>query len=428
MHDGSIFQVLRRASRLLWSSPQLRPVLAAVRRCCTAATPLVMATALIPSVALGEGWTIRPTGLPTGINTGSLSSVSCLSATLCIAVGGASDFNGNVTNAVVLAEMWNGIGWIPMPVPGPSGDVPSLAGVSCLSATSCVAVGSVSPSSSSLTRPLAEAWNGTRWALLSAKDPGTRYGAGLSAVSCVSATDCEAVGTVFYPDRPYEIAHALVERWNGTAWRIVGTQTPTLGLHRGTSLSGVSCVAANACTAVGGVERAVASANSTPLAERWNGRSWSIASVRHPAAALLEGVSCTSVTNCVAVGADADDQTVTAPAVAEHWNGKTWSSAVFPTITHVIGNLTAVSCASSKACTAVGTIGPGVIPTGFKRKLLAYRWNGRKWLPGYATQPAQGFSALLGVSCTSTADCTAIGQHTRADEHPLAEDEGRAAG
>ena len=288
MHDGSIFQILRRASRLLWSSPQLRPVLAAVRRCCTAATPLVMATALIPSVALGEGWTIRPTGLPTGINTGSLSSVSCLSATLCIAVGGASDFNGNVTNAVVLAEMWNGIGWIPMPVPGPSGDVPSLAGVSCLSATLCVAVGSVSPSSGSLTRPLAEAWNGTRWAPLSAKDPGTRYGARLSAVSCVSATDCEAVGTVFYPDRPYEIAHALVERWNGTAWRIVGTQTPTLGPHRGTSFSGVSCVAANACTAVGGVERAVPSANSTPLAERWNGRRWSIASVRHPAAALLD--------------------------------------------------------------------------------------------------------------------------------------------
>jgi hypothetical protein len=200
MHDGSIFQILRRASRLLWSSPQLRPVLAAVRRCCTAATPLVMATALIPSVALGEGWTIRPTGLPTGINTGSLSSVSCLSATLCIAVGGASDFNGNVTNAVVLAEMWNGIGWIPMPVPGPSGDVPSLR-------SPVVGRGRITPhyrrsESGGRVVPLCDPLRRGRLGLavvgqphptlsrsverdqmgpLSAKDPGTRYGARLDS-------------------------------------------------------------------------------------------------------------------------------------------------------------------------------------------------------------------------------------------------------
>src|ERR1700733_1104256 len=75
------------------------------------------------------------------------------------------------------------------------------------------------------------------------------------------------------------------------------------------SLTDVACASPNACTAVGGVT----SNPNTPMAERWNGRSWSLQNMPVPASGstgdqlipvygVLSSVSCPSPNTCFAVG------------------------------------------------------------------------------------------------------------------------------
>jgi hypothetical protein len=63
--------------------------------------------------------------------------------------------------------------------------------VSCVSGSDCVAVGSTNTGSANET--LAMVWNGTAWSIVPSPNAGTRNDQ-LSSVSCVSASDCVAVG------------------------------------------------------------------------------------------------------------------------------------------------------------------------------------------------------------------------------------------
>ena len=56
--------------------------------------------------------------------------------------------------------------------------------------------------------------------------------------------------------------------------------------------------------------------------------------------------------------------------------------------------------------------------------VLAEAWNGTSWTIQSSPSPPSGFaSSLLGVSCYSTSDCTAVGDSTNSlgDERTLAE-------
>ena len=100
--------------------------------------------------------------------------------------------SGNPGNATgkPLVESWNGRAWSVLPSPGLSG---SLAAVSCSSAKSCRAVGQTGPVT------LAESWNGAAWSVVTSPNQGNNddllNSNGLAGVSCVSSTSCQAVGT-----------------------------------------------------------------------------------------------------------------------------------------------------------------------------------------------------------------------------------------
>jgi hypothetical protein len=66
-----------------------------------------------------------------------------------------------------------------------------LSSVSCVSASDCVAVGYTSTGPAYET--LVMVWDGTVWSVVSSPNAGTSDD-GLSSVSCVSASDCVAVG------------------------------------------------------------------------------------------------------------------------------------------------------------------------------------------------------------------------------------------
>ena len=249
------------------------------------------------------------------------------------------------------------------------------------------------------------------WAIQAAPAvPGLTSGQ-LSAVSCTSRTVCTAVGS--YTNKA-NIALPLVERWNGSTWRI--QRTPHPAGAKATSFSGVSCTSRTACTAVGGYTN---KANiALPLAERWNGSAWRIQRASHPAgarSASLSGVWCTSRTGCVAVGSYTN-KVNSELALAERWNGANWSIQRTP---HPAGakraSLSGVSCTSRTACTAVGGFGkpfdPELQPIG---AALAERWNGVRWTIQRTPNPAGATNASLsGVSCTSRTACTAVGNFTK---------------
>jgi hypothetical protein len=176
--------------------------------------------------------------------------VSCSSATACTAVGHGT--NGT------LAERWDGNTWTVQPTPS-QGDAiwNNLYSVSCTSATACTAVGT----DGALT--LAERWDGTTWRIQPTPNPSGATGITLSGVSCTSAKACTAVGN--YIDSSNEQV-ALAEAWDGSTWTIQPTPTPRGAT--GSHLSGVSCTAAAACTAVGKYQ--TASGSQVTLAERYS--------------------------------------------------------------------------------------------------------------------------------------------------------------
>jgi hypothetical protein len=159
-----------------------------------------------------------------------------------------------------------------MPLPRAPGPDPELTSVSCVSTTFCVAVGQTNASSqeTSSDGTLAETWDGTRWSMVHTPNPSRT--SGLSGVSCASKTFCVAVGMRAAHGGP---AGSIAETWDGTRWRV--SPTPAFPSVRNVgsnpaALSGVSCAAANACTAVG--YYFVAYLTAVPLVDRWNGRRW----------------------------------------------------------------------------------------------------------------------------------------------------------
>jgi hypothetical protein len=256
----------------------------------------------------GSTWALQATPVLNDLST--LRDVSCTSASACIAVGQAA-VRPTDNPTTPLAEAWDGAKWTVLAVPDPGKDG-SLAGVSCVSAVACAAVGGDTGGA------LAERWNGTSWAV---QHTPRQAAAVLASVSCSSAVACTAAGSFVHRARGARVT--LAERWNGTSWAIQRTTGNPVGTPEN-SLHGVSCTTARRCVAVGTVGIRV-------LAERWNGRRWALQRIRNPATAFgarLAAVSCTSARRCTAVGSYPDragsidlDRSFT---LAERWNGRRW--------------------------------------------------------------------------------------------------------
>jgi len=261
---------------------------------CTAVGDYSTATLTAPYKTLAEfwngtKWAVQSTPDPAGAAGGSyLYHVSCISAAACMAVGYDEDKNNHL---FALVESWDGTTWTLLGMPN-AGNV-SLGGVSCVSATSCTVVGS-----NSSGKTLAEYWNGKTWTVQSTPNPTATF-AGLGGVSCKSASDCTAVGGYDTNTQGFTLA----EYWNGTKWVIQHTPSPTGSGVTGGSLQAVSCFSATACVAAGSI--ANTTNNDSPLAESWNGTTWTLQEPPQPGnsyADSLSGVSCTATTTCTAVG------------------------------------------------------------------------------------------------------------------------------
>jgi hypothetical protein len=326
----------------------------------------------------------------------SLTAVSCSSPSACVAIGYSSSSSGAVS---ALGESWNGKTWAIKALVNPTGSQGSqLNGVSCASATACVAVGTYADATGAI-RSLGERWNGKSWSLLSTVDPSGGTRVVLQAVSCVSAAACTAVGSY---RNTSGVTTTLAEAWNGSVWTRQTTPPPTAAQQ--SLLLGVSCTSGSACTAVG--DYTDSSGHLLTLGERWNGSSWVEQLTANPSGAtfnVLNGVSCATATGCVAVGSSG---TSPSGSLTEVWDGTTWSIKAVPDPSGASGSgLNGVSCTASNACRAVGDYS-----SGGSELTLAERWNGKKWTVEPTPNPIDSTNSVLsGVSCSKATACMAVG-------------------
>jgi hypothetical protein len=369
---------------------------------CTAATACTAVggyatSGIFPNKTLAErwdgtNWTIQSTPSPAGSTV--LSSVSCTGAE-CFAVG-------SPVQRVALVEVWNGATWSVQTAPKPSGSY--YSGVSCTSTTACTLVGGRTFGFNTPPVSLAEGWNGTNWALQKTANLGGAASTSLMGVSCTATLSCEAVGT-YWANGGHQ--DSLAEAWNGTTWAIQVTPVPA-GAN-GVVLNGVSCTSSTACEAVG-------QTSGGAFAEQLSGTTWSDQTPPNPASssgASLSNVSCTSATSCIAVGGYSDDTTGHRLPLIEQLSGTTWSlmTAASPAgMTY--GSLSAVTCTSSSACIAVGSYSTTV--NAFSgNQMLVEVWDGANWTLQTPPSPTGSTAATLsGVSCSDASDCTAVGGYT----------------
>lgn len=311
--------------------------------------------------------------------TGQMTDISCTTATRCIAV----DRTGNALSGG--SGHWSAPRLID---PGHQ-----LLTVACTSANFCLALDGDAG---------AVTYSGTSWSARHAGAP-----AGLTQLTCTSATFCLASDST-----------GRYSRYNGTGWSTpgyvgaaAGRQVAiacTTGAHcvavtdagdtatyngtvwsalthltRGLVTSTLACTSAPSCIVLGS-DDAVAAQTYT-----FDGAGWSLVAGAGTPATYLDSVSCSTPTYCAGVVSDGADQTGWA------FDGATWTSTgPLPSAYEVLPSWT-ISCASG-GCNLVAN-------------LNTVWFTGGAWHGASAIDPEH--HVMVGVSCSSTQFCAAVGEH-----------------
>ncbi len=340
----------------------------------------------------GSSWSIATTPNPSGASASELTSLSCRSASFCVATGSYVDIP-NVGKT--LAMSWNGSSWSIATTPNPSGASTSeLRAVSCAATTFCLAVGSYL-SSSGETKTQAMKYGGSSWTPVPTTDLEDATKSVLSGISCTSISTCLAVGE--YATENRTAALMMIFKLAGSTWTGSANRSADPSGAARSALSAVGCASASACMAVGSV--AMEEKAPTELAESFNGANWTRTDPVK-IAATWNGVSCRSNDPCVAVGSSVVGQDRTQQAMIRTGSG--WESMELPGVAQA--DLRDVSCAGDEECTAVGS-------QGTSSTALAERWDGTQWSTQTTPNPNGSWSvALSGVSCASGGLCVAVGR------------------
>ena len=254
--------------------------------------------------------------------------------------------------------------WKLQNIPSPE-DNSVLDGVSCPTATRCVAVGYEYQQEGGIPKELVETWSPQGWSTTPVPQPPRyRLGTYLTSVSCASAESCVAVGTTGSAEVGDEYPFSLVRA--AGSWRVVTTATVLAGPSGGdVDLVSVSCATRDNCDAVGSFTPNGGGTTGT-LAESWDGTAWSLVkTAAFPHGGRFTSISCLPQTVpalCDAVGARGTRSGL-AP-LDELANATTYTPVTVPVVRGAQSAfLTSVSCPGPNSCLAVGAV---EVPTDFK--------------------------------------------------------------
>jgi hypothetical protein len=307
------------------------------------------ATGQMLAETLANGsWTA--TTLTSSFALASLQGVWCASVTSCIAVGqgGATTATEQPLVVTLSGTTW-GISASDLLPSGQQSEPGVLNSISCLSVTSCVAVGSFSPAAA-MDEALFATLSGTSWSATSTASPSGATVTVAKSVQCVSATSCQAVG--YWSANPATSSNGLLETLSGTTW----TAT-TLG-QAGDYLTSLSCPAAGSCMALG------YNIDGNGVSDLLANGQWSLNSFTPPSGIAfnqLNGLSCTpTIATCVAVGGYREPPTSgTVDTLVMLYSSGTWTAflELDPSGQHGLGN--GVACPTISSCVGVGVLNNG---------------------------------------------------------------------
>lgn len=161
----------------------------------TATAPLVHAAQWNGSSWKGVGVT-----LPTGTKAADLNGVSCKGARSCLVAGDYYTSTSDTAAPHALALIYNGTSLKPAPaVPLPKGTADAMLNdVSCVTTSSCVAVGVADGTSAAFGVDgeliLIESWNGSKWTLHTASQGSGSTESLPTEVSCATTAFCALAG------------------------------------------------------------------------------------------------------------------------------------------------------------------------------------------------------------------------------------------
>lgn len=187
----------------------------------------------------GQVWQ-RGGSLPLGF--AGAGAMACTGPTACVVAGFTATAPGKGSGAVAYTDN-GGATWAAATVPPGTG---LLHGVSCPSATSCLAVGTTSTTTTDVAQAKGTALTSTdgghTWSALAAP-PGIDDAV---SVSCPRTGTCVSVGTVWTPTNPpTPIGGVEATRDGGATWQ------PPEARYIPSGLTGVDCPTVTACVAAG---------------------------------------------------------------------------------------------------------------------------------------------------------------------------------
>jgi hypothetical protein len=184
-----------------------------------------------------------------------------------------------------------------------------------------VGFGTNSPTTPGSQKALIAAWNGTTWSTVTSAEPGVNPT--LNAISCFSATSCAAVGT-FLPTTTSAIATGFEETWNGTSWTLL--PDPANGIE----FNGVSCLRAGYCLTAGDYTNGT---RTVSLSSVYYDSTWfTLPTAPSNWFSAFWNMGCYKTSPCVAVGSTAASPPgVPVSTFAEDTtDGRTWNPMSTP--------------------------------------------------------------------------------------------------
>jgi len=293
---------------------------------------------------------------------GPLTSVSCPTSSLCVAVGGGIFTSTNPTGGAAAWTRTSG--------------APGAGAISCPSSSLCVGVGGSEVVTSTDPTGGAATWEVTH----------------VNGIDRPWGVSCAASGLCVVVDQGGNVATSTNPTGGASAWKVTNVV--------GNGLRAVSCPDANFCVAVDDAGDVVTSSNPAGGADKW--------AVLNVDDTILYGVSCPSSNLCVAVDYAGNVVTSTSPLVplptpepppvqSPNWVVTNGLAIGCGTVLEPTCFTTALSCPGTTLCVA-GSVNGNVItsvnPTGG-----ASAWK---------VMHVDGSHYISSISCPNTGFCAAV--------------------
>ncbi|HEV8065601.1 MAG TPA: hypothetical protein VGP46_12240 [Acidimicrobiales bacterium] len=363
---------------------------------------------------------------PAGGTSAYLTALSCTSAGNCVTGGGYVDGAGN-SQVLTVIESSGKVG-AGTEVTSPAG-YPwrmMISAVSCGTTQSCVGVGEIDNGvafSSNTPRAAIVDDSSGKWTMLSPDLPGGANDADLSAVSCPSAGNCSAIGM---SDSGLGVISAVLVDETAGKWT-AGIKASLPAGGDSPLLDGISCASAGNCVAVGQYYEPEPVAGHglivTETAGKWaTGTTAALSAGIAASGVNITAVACPTVGNCSAVGEYTTSSDAQLGLLLSETGGK-WAPAVEASTPGSSSptpevTMSALSCPSAGNCSAVGTY----FDSDGNSQAVTFTSTAGKWAAGKGVTLPKGApsvtdSSLGSVSCRTAGNCTAVGAYFDGSSH-----------